>query len=331
MKKTLLSIGSLSIFFAACYLVWGTFTAQQKAPATGPDHESNFKRDYNIYSLPTPTKLSFAGENVPLNILDVKERLDKELLVNTYWQSSTLMLLKRANRFFPIIEPILKKNGVPDDFKYLALIESGLENVVSPAGATGFWQILKGTATDYGLEVNGYVDERYNLEKATEFACQYLKDAKLKFGSWTMAAAAYNMGPNGLQNQLERQKTNNYYDLLLISETSRYVFRIIALKQILEHYDYYGFHIRPEDFYPPIQTVNVEVLTSIDDLADFAYQNKINYKILKLLNPWMRETKLPNASGKTYYIKLPKDASKVGLNVNKTPNFATDPLLKNVD
>ncbi len=330
MKKILLSVSSAIGFFALSYFALNVFTAQQTAPVS-TNHEGDFKTNYNIYSLPTPQKLTFAGEIVPTDILDVKERLDRELLVNTYWQSQTVLFLKRANRYFPIIEPILKKNGVPDDFKYLAIIESGLENVVSPAGATGFWQIMKGTATDFGLEVNGYVDERYNLELATQFACDYLNEAYTKFGSWTLAAASYNMGMNGLKSQLQRQKTNNYYDLLFVTETSRYVFRILAVKQILSHYDYYGFHVRPQDLYPAVKTSYFEVDSSIESLADFAYDNKINYKLLKTLNPWLRETKLPNTKQKKYKIKLPVDGHKVGFKANKIPDFNTDPLLNDAN
>lgn len=330
MKKIILSLASAIGFFTLSYLAIHVFTAQQQPPA-GPNHESDFKANYNIYSLPTPSNLSFAGEAVPTDIIDVKERLDRELLVNTYWQSQTVLFLKRANRYFPIIEPILKKNGIPDDFKYLAIIESGLENVVSPAGATGFWQIMKGTATDFGLEVNGYVDERYNLELATQFACDYLNEAYTKFGSWTMAAASYNMGMNGLKSQLKRQKTNNYYDLLFVTETARYVFRILAVKQILSHYDYYGFHVRPQDLYPLVPTQYVEVDTAIESLADFAYDHHINYKLLKHLNPWLRETRLPNTKQKKYQIKLPIDGAKYGFKANKIPDFNTDPLLNDAN
>lgn len=330
MKKILLSLASAIGFFAISYIALNVFTAQKEPPVSN-NHENDFKSKYNIYSLPVPANLTFAGESVPTDILDVKERLDRELLVNTYWQSQTVLFLKRANRYFPIIEPILKKNGIPDDFKYLAIIESGLENVVSPAGATGFWQIMKGTATDFGLEVNGYVDERYNLELATQFACDYLNEAYQKFGSWTMAAASYNMGMNGLRGQLKRQKTNNYYDLLFVTETARYVFRILAVKQILSHYDYYGFHVRPQDLYPTVKTKNLVVDTSIESLADFAYTQDINYKLLKTLNPWLRETSLPNTKQKAYTIKLPLEGKSIGFKAHKIPDFETDPLLNDAD
>ena len=198
-------------------------------------HQREFNNKYGIFSIVKPESISFAGENAPLFSDDIWERYDKEILKNVYWQSNTMLYLKRANKFFPIIEPILKQNNIPDDFKYLALIESGLENVVSPAGAAGFWQFMKGTAKDYGMEVNSEVDERYNLEISTLAACQYLQKSYNKFGNWTMAAASYNVGINGLSNRSKTQKSNNYYDLYLPNETSRYVFRILVVKEILEN------------------------------------------------------------------------------------------------
>lgn len=261
---------------------------------------------YNIYALDLPENINFAGEPVPVSDPDVYERMDRELLVNTYWQSNGLLLIKRAHKYFPVIEPILKENGVPDDFKYLAVIESGLQNVVSPANATGFWQILKETGKEYGLEVNENVDERYHLIKSTEAACKYLKKAKERFGSWTLAAAAYNAGQAGISNQLDRQKTSGYYDLLLGEETGRYVFRILAVKEILSNPAKYGFNFEKDHLYTFVPTYPVEVDTSISDFADFAKNYDINYKILKIHNPWLRETKLNNFSKKKYYIEIPE-------------------------
>ncbi len=268
--------------------------------------QEKFNEDYRVYSLNIPENLTFCGEEVPVYDLDVYERLDRELLVNTYWQSNSMLYHKRASKWFPIIEPILKKNGVPEDFKYLSLIESGLMNVVSPAGATGFWQILKTTAQGYGLEVNSYVDERYNVELATEAACKYLKEAHDRYGNWTLAAASYNMGMNGVDRQLKRQKVDSYYDLLLNAETSRYVFRIIAAKEIIENPTKYGFHYRFKDLYLPPETYSVTVDSSIGDLAMFAEEHGVNYKILKIFNPWLRDTYLTNKSGKKYKILFPK-------------------------
>lgn len=264
--------------------------------------------DYNVYAIPIPESMDFAGERVPLENPDIRERLDRELLVNTYWQSNGLLIIKRANRFFPIIEPLLKEYGLPDDFKYLAVAESALENNRSPAGAAGFWHFLKGTGREYGLEVNEYVDERYNLELATKVAAEYLKNSKKKFGSWTMAAAAYNAGNGGVQKQVNRQKSSeNYYDLLLNDETSRYVFRILAFKEILSDPAKYGFNYSEKDLYAPIPTYKVKVDTAITDIPAFAKHFGINYKILKIHNPWLRETYLKNASGKEYYIEIPKE------------------------
>ncbi len=263
-------------------------------------------KDYNVYAIPLPKHINFAGESVPLKNPDIRKRLDRELLVNTYWQSNGLLLIKRAHEYFPIIEPILAKNGIPDDFKYLAVAESGLQQVVSPAGATGFWQFMKGTARQYGLEVNDNVDERYNLEKETEAACQYFKKAKERFGSWTLAAAAYNAGINGIERQQERQEVTNYYDLLLGAETSRYVFRILALKEILSHPHEYGFNYKKRDLYNMVPTYVVTVDSSVSDFAKFAKHFGINYKILKIHNPWLRDTFLDNDSNKNYYIKIPK-------------------------
>jgi hypothetical protein len=263
--------------------------------------------DYNVYAIPIPESMDFAGEPVPLDNPDIRERLDRELLVNTYWQSNGLLIMKRANKYFPIIEPMLEKYGLPDDFKYLAVAESALQNNRSPAGAAGFWHFLKGTGREYGLEVNDYVDERYNLELATEVAAEYLKRSKNKFGSWTMAAAAYNAGNGGVQKQITRQKsTNNYYDLLLNDETSRYIFRILAFKEIMGNPEKYGFNFEEKDLYQPIPTYKVKVDTAITDLPDFAKQFGINYKILKIHNPWLRDTFLKNASGKEYFIEIPE-------------------------
>ena len=268
-------------------------------------YQRYFNDSYKIFSLNIPDGLSFAGERIPLEIDDVRESLDRELLVNTYWQSQSLLFHKRANRWFPIIEPILKANGVPDDFKYLAVIESGLDNVVSPAGATGYWQIMKETGREFGLEINNEVDERYNVEKATVAACKYLKKAHAKYGSWTMAAASYNVGVRGLERQVDRQKADNYYDLLLNTETGRYLYRTIAIKEILSKPAQYGFHFRPKDLYQPYETYDITVDTAVSDFANFAFEQGVNYKILKILNPWLRDTYITNPEKKEYIIKLP--------------------------
>ena len=265
----------------------------------------NVAPEYKISAIEIPENLNFAGERVPQHDPEIMERIDREFLVNTYWQSNALLLMKRAHRYFPVIEPILAKYEVPDDFKYLAVAESGLQNVVSPAGATGVWQIMRATGREYGLEVNTNVDERYHLEKATEVACKYLKKYKDKFGSWTLAAAAYNAGPGGVNKQLTIQKADSYYDLLLGQETGRYVFRILAIKEILSNPDTYGFEIADEDLYDAIPTFRVEVAKPVANFADFAAEYGINYKILKRHNPWLREPHLNNKSGKKYSIAIP--------------------------
>ena len=263
-------------------------------------------RSYNVYALEIPEKMDFAGERVPLENPDIRERMDRELLVNTYWQSNMLIMIKRANKYFPIIEPMLKENGLPDDFKYLAIAESGLDNVRSPAGAAGFWQFLKGTGKEYGLEINEYVDERYHLEKATKVAAKYLKSSKKRFGTWTAAASAYNAGNGGISKQMKRQEVDDYYDLLLNNETSRYVFRILAFKEILSNPEKYGFNFDKKDLYTAVPTYKVKVDTAVTDFPAFAKQFGINYKILKIHNPWLRDTYLRNASGKEYYIEIPE-------------------------
>lgn len=272
-------------------------TAYNNKPATNGDVVKETRH--------FPAIIDFAGEKTPLNVSDVKERLDRELLVNANLDASTLLIIKRANRAFPVIEPILKQYGVPDDFKYLAVIESGLVNVVSPAGARGVWQFMPDTGKQYGLEVNDLVDERYHLAKSTEAACKYLLAAKNKFGSWTLAAASYNAGLGGVNKQLTFQGVESYYDLLLADETSRYVFRILALKEIMQHPAQYGFNVTPTELYSVIPTKKVEVTASQPDLSVFAKAQGINYKILKIHNPWLRDRKLDVAAGKQYEIEVP--------------------------
>ena len=211
-----------------------------------------------------------------------------------------------ANRYFPQIEPILRKNLVPDDFKYLVLAESGFGQVVSPADAVGFWQLLKGTAQDYGLEVNDQVDERYHVAKSTEVACQYLIESYRNYGSWTMAAASYNAGRRGVDRQIDRQKKENYYDLLLTEETARYLYRVVSFKLIFEDPEAYGFTLTDKDLYPEIPVLRVKVDSTVNDFADFAGTFGTNYKVLKYLNPWLRDTRLSNPNHKTYEILVPE-------------------------
>ena len=262
---------------------------------------------YELPSITLPEKITFAGEEVPLNDPDVRERLDRELHVNTFWHSNTIFLLKRGNRWLPEIEKVLLENGIPADFKYLPVIESDLTNAVSPSEAVGFWQLLKGTAKDFGLEVDNEVDERYNPIKSTEAACQYLKKAHERFGTWTNTAGSYNIGMRGLENRLEEQGVDSYYDLLLNEETSRYVFRIIALKLIFEKPSAYGFNLTENQLYEMEELKEVEITESIDNLRDFAFQEGINYKILKRHNPWLRKNTLTVRSGQKYTILIPNN------------------------
>lgn len=297
-ERALAFVGLLSLSALFIY-------ALQDAP-TDENFEKKLINDYNVYALQIPDDLNFAGERMPLNDPDIYERMDRELLVNTYWQSNGLLMFKRASKYFPIIEPILKKNGIPEDFKYLAVIESGLMNAVSPAGASGVWQIMPATGRENGLEVNDNVDERYHLEKATEVACNYFKKAKEDLGSWTLAAAAYNAGNAGISRRLREQNVTDYYDLLLGEETGRYVFRIVALKEILSNPEKYGFNFREKDLYNNVPTYQVKVDTAVTDFTQFAQKFGINYKILKIHNPWLREPKLNNKSRKLYYIDIPE-------------------------
>ncbi len=269
------------------------------------DHRSIFQEEAGESSdIHLPEQMSLAGEPVPLDRLDVREALKKELIVNTFLHSHTIQILKNAPRMFALIEPILKANGIPDDFKYLAVIESRLDPlVVSPAGAAGLWQIMKGTAKELGLEVDHEVDERYHIEKSTQAAADYLDKAYRKFGSWTLAAASYNAGTNMITKQMNIQQQKDYYNLLLGEETERYVFRILALKQIMNHPEMYRFKV--SNLHPAEETQKIKVDTSIKNWAEFAREQGITYKTLKRFNPWLRKNELHNPHHKTYEIKIP--------------------------
>ena len=293
---------SLIIFSITIFLTDNTTNAN-----SNPDED--FPQGYKIISPEIPTYLEFAGEKIPTENFEVYERMEREFLSNTYWHSATILAIKRANRWFPIIEPILKKNNIPDDFKYLAVAESNLENVISPAGATGFWQFMKPAGEKYGLEINSQVDERYDVEKSTEAACKYLKDSYDMFGSWITAAASYNMGQDGIEEQQGRQKSNNYFNLVLNSETSRFVARIVSLKYIVQNPEKYGFEITEEKKYKPLDYDEVTLDSSVTDMADYANSLGVNYFILKMYNPWLRDNSLSNKSKKSYSIKIPTKGS----------------------
>lgn len=290
MKKVLTRKGVIIVLIATLgsFFIYGVVSDNTKYAPVG----------YNL-------KMDFAGEEVPTFMADVQERLDKEMITNMNYHTNTTLVIKRSNKVFPIIEPILAKYGVPDDFKYLAVIESSLVNAVSPAGARGVWQFMPATAKEKGMEVSDEVDERYHLEKSTEAACKYLVSAKEKFGSWTLAAASYNGGMNGISRKMEEQEVSDYYDLLLTEETSRYVFRILALKEIMSKSQKYGFSIPNEALYYSVPTKKIVIDSSITDLAKFAKTQGVNYKILKIHNPWLRDKKLTVTTGKKYEIEIP--------------------------
>jgi hypothetical protein len=267
----------------------------------------DYQKHYGVYALVIPDSLTFAGEKVPVNYFDVYENLDRELHSNVYWHSNFFLFLKRANRFFPVIEPILKKNGIPDDMKYLCVAESGFTHAVSPAGATGFWQFMKATAESYGLRINEEIDERYHIEKSTEAACRHLKDLYKVYKSWALVAAAYNMGQGGLDKQMKSQKVNSYYDLMLNDETARYVFRIMAIKLIFENPKKFGFNFLPRQLYTRIPVNEIKIDSTITDLPGFAIDQGINYKILRIFNPWIRQSQLTVNEGQQYIITVPQE------------------------
>jgi len=264
-------------------------------------HDSLFSN--KTYML--PEIVTFAGERMPMENFDTRESLEREILTSAYRHSSTILIIKRANRYLPVIEKILKKNDIPDDFKYLAAAESEYSNMISPAGATGFWQIMQATGIEQGMEINQVVDERYNLEKSTQFACDYFRKSYEKYGSWTLAAASYNGGRAAIDEQIDIQKQNNYYDLLLAEETARYIFRAVAYKLIISDPEGYGFMIRKEELYPELRYHEVKVDTAVTSFSEFAEQFGTNYKMLKFLNPWLRKPYLTPKPNKEYLIKIP--------------------------
>jgi hypothetical protein len=266
------------------------------------------KTEQRVRSVDLNKEFSFCGEKFPMDNWDVRQRLDAELLRNIYFHSQTILAVKRANALFPVIEPILKQEGAPDDLKYLAVAESALSNAVSPAGARGVWQFMKDAAAGYGLEVNSEVDERYHLEKATRAACKYMKKEKERLGSWVLAAAAYNGGPGRIQEEMAKQRARNFFELnLAADETMRYPFRIVAIKEVMENPEAYEYVVEKEHLYAPLtEYKTVEVKGPVPSWGDFAIQNGTNYRMLKLYNPWLIDGKLTNKEGKTYQIRLPK-------------------------
>lgn len=305
---------------AAGFIIFGilAFAGQHHAPEDRYDElRTHYSRNFSV---PVPSKLDFAGEEVPLQLFYVRESLDRELLVNAYWHSSTLLMMKRSWRYFPMIDSVLRAQGIPSDFRYLALIESSLDQVVSPSGAAGLWQFMKATAQSYGLEVNQEIDERYHPLKSTVAACKYLKDAHARFKNWTLAAASYNCGMDAIDKALKSQLANSYYDLNLNRETLRYVYRILAIKVIYNSPAAYGFYLRTNDLYPPVTCKAVRVDSAVVSWAQFAKSNRISYRMLKELNPWLLGNTLTNKEKKAYSVLLPLPGSE---------NYST--LLKNAD
>lgn len=275
---------------------------------SGSTHKTKSREKGNYFVVPEiPDEMVFAGERIPLEDLDVKERLDNELIVNNFWHSNTILMMKRANRWFPMMKSVLKEYDLPEDLVYIALIESGLRNVTSPAGAKGFWQIMEATGREYGLYINEDVDERNHAEKSTKVAAEFLKKAYEKFGSWTLAAAAYNRGMSGIERDQVQQGVESYFDLSLNNETARYVYRILAIKMIFENPEKYGFYIDKEDLYLPYITKEVEVDTSITNIYDWARAQGSSIKIVRKLNPWILGKKLEVREGEKWIVKLPKN------------------------
>ena len=302
--ETLAGIGALALVFIIIGLMQD-YGADQEI--RGQALPQDIQR---VISFELPDSLYFAGERVPLENFDTRESLDRELNTTAYLHSSTLLLIKRSHRYFPVIEPILSEYGIPDDFKYLAVAESNLSNTVSPVGATGFWHFMNSTGKEYWLEINEEIDERYNLEKSTAAACEYFLKSYDKYGNWTMVAASYNRGPSGVDQLIDIQEQDNYYDLLLPEETSRYLFRILAFKTIFSNPENYGFDIPDEHLYPPLEYITVIVDTTVNSFAEFAAVYGTNYKILKAFNPWLRQPYLNNKSGESYEIKIPVDGAR---------------------
>lgn len=296
----------------------GHTTSGDKSEPVKPVILSNLT-SYTVASIDIPESAEFAGQTVDLTRYDCRERMDRELMAFTFMHTSTMLMIKRANRYFPVIEPILRENEIPDDFKYLMTIESNLNpEALSPVGAAGLWQFMPATAGEFGLEVNKNVDERYNTAKATKAACKYLRAAYVKYGDWLSVAAAYNGGQRRITSELELQKAEKAIDLRLVEETSRYMFRLLAAKQVFDHPQQFGFLIKKEHLYPPFTYEEVKVTKNIPSLAEFAKQKDITYAQLKDANPWLRQLSLENKSGRTYVFHIPTRKS-MNYDPKKTP------------
>ena len=315
------NIKSLAFGFVLICLGISVFVINQSFKSFTRTYRVQSPGDSVVFNKPykLPDNLSFAGEKMPLGNFDTRESLDREILTSAYRHSSTIMIIKRANRYLPVIEKILKENNIPDDLKYLVAAESEFSNVVSPSGATGFWQIMAATGREEGMEINNVVDERYHLEKSTEFACRYFRKSYEKYGNWTLAAASYNGGRAAIDEQIAIQKENNYYDLLLAEETARYIFRAAAYKLVISNPKEFGFDLDKSDLYPELKFHEVKIDTAISDFSAFAKRYGTNYKILKFLNPWLRKPYLTPKPNKEYLIKIPSEGMR-SMDINETVN-----------
>jgi hypothetical protein len=296
--RTLIALNFLLAGGLLMFFMYG-FKGDDKATGRTPEQV--------VRSLNLDKSFDFCGEALPMDNFDVRQRLDAELLRNIYFHSQTILAIERANAYFPVIEPILRQEGVPDDLKYLAVAESALSNAISPAGARGVWQFMRSAAAEYGLEVNDEIDERYHLEKATKAACKYLRREKEQIGSWTFAAAAYNGGPERISTEKANQRATNFYELnLAADETMRYPFRIVAIKEVMQNPEQYEYSIDPSHLYKPLNYyTTVEVKGPVANWGDFAREHGTHYRMLKIYNPWLIGSKLTNKAGKTYVIKIP--------------------------
>lgn len=301
-KLSIIAIILASVAIAGEAFIFATRKEKDESEAL---HTKAIRDDYRVYAPSIPDTLYFCGERVPLNLWYVREALDRELVSVMYYQSSTIFTIKRASRVMPTIERILKEEGVPEDLKYLCVIESSLQNATSPAGAQGYWQFMKATGQKYGLEINDEIDMRNDLEASTHAACKYLKALKRRMGSWANAAAAYNCGENGLEKRLSNQKQQSYYELALNRETQRYVYRILATKLIFQHLQDYGYTIRRCDTYPELPYEEVTLDGKDVDLVQFALDHSTTYKMIRLYNQWITTDKLKNKAGKSYKVRIP--------------------------
>ena len=305
MKKLVLWLPWIGIIALATYTYKVFEEFEEQATEFVEFDELPQGNSVNAIAIELPDSMEFAGERVPLEIPDVRERLDREMHINAYWHTNTIFLLKRAHRWLPQISKILAEEGIPDDFKYIPAIEGAFLNDISPRNAVGFWQFRKDAGKEFGLEVNRQVDERYDPLKSTHAACKYLRKAHDKFGNWTLVAASFNRGRAGIIRAMDNQKVDNYYDLMLNEETSRYVFRILAAKEIIEHPQRYGFHVPEDQLYEVEKVKYVPITSSVDNWVDWANSNGINLKLLKRYNPWIQSSSLTVSGKKEYKIAIP--------------------------